>query len=84
MMADLPTSWSAQEVCEQWGLSRDHLNRLIADGKVGYFTAKRSRRFFAENIAQIRAAVEVVPKQDTDALSRIGVTRRGAARRRSA
>lgn len=83
-MADLAPSWSVAEVCEQWGLSAHHLNKLIADGKVGYYTAKRSRRFFAEHVAQIRAAVEVVPKQDTDALSRIGVTRRGAARRRSA
>lgn len=83
-MTELPQTWSAGEICEAFDLSPAALDRLISDGKVGYYIGKRAKRFLPENVAQIRAAVEIKPKQDVDDLSAIGVTRRGVARRRSA
>ena len=81
-MTDLPVTFSDREVCTALGISPEKLDALIRDGKVGYFIAKRRKRFFPENVAQIRAAIEVVPQSDTDALTRIGVTSRSVARRR--
>lgn len=76
MSTPLPPSWSLPEVCEQWNLSPAAIEKLIRDGKVGYFTAKRQKRFFVENIAQIRSAVEVTPKVADDVFARIGASKR--------
>lgn len=82
-MTELPDTYSAAEVCTAFGLTTEALNKLIADGKVGYYIGRRQKRFFPEHIAQLRAAVEIAPKAQDDVLSRIGVTQR-AIKRRSA
>jgi hypothetical protein len=82
-MTELPDTYSAAEVCESFGLTAEALNKLIADGKVGYYIGRRQKRFFPEHIAQLRAAVEIAPKVQDDVLTRIGVTRRSVKRRAS-
>lgn len=82
-MTDLPQTYSADEVCDAFALTRDALDKLIRDGKVGYYVGKRAKRFLPEHIQQLRAAIEVKPQPEVDALSLIGVTRRGVSRRRA-
>lgn len=77
----LPQTYSEQDVYDAFGLSPAALDRLVKDGRVGFYTAKRKRRFLPEHISQIVAAIEVKPRP-VDTLSRIGVTARGVARRR--
>lgn len=79
----LPQTYSEQDVQEAFGLSPAALDKLVRDGKVGYYIAKRKRRFLPEHVAQIVEAVEVKPAPP-DTLARIGVTGRAARRRRSA
>lgn len=82
-MTDLPASWSKAEVAAAWRISPKAIDRLVKDGKVGYYRAGRSRRFYTEHVAQIRAALEVEAKP-ADAGELIGLTRLSAARRRLA
>ncbi len=81
----IPQSWSRAEVCKALAISPEEIKRLIAAGKVGYYRAGRQKRFFAEHIGQIRAALEVKPVTDIDPdiYARIGVTRQAARRRRN-
>lgn len=81
----IPQTWSIDEVSKALGITRDQINALIRDGKVGYYLGKkRSRRFFVDHIAQIRAALEVPASftPQADVFSRIGVTRQSASRQR--
>lgn len=78
----LPQTFSEQDVIDAFGLSPAALDRLVREGRVGYYTAKRKRRFLPEHIAQIVAAIEVKPAPVDDVFSRIGVTGRSATRRR--
>lgn len=76
----LPQTYSEQDVCAAFDLSPAVLDRLVKDGRVGFYTAKRKRRFLPEHISQIVAAIEVKPRP-ADTLSRIGVTPRARHRR---
>ena len=79
----LPESWSIEDITKAWDITRDQINALIRDGKVGYYLGKnRQRRFFADHLAQIRAGLEVQPRVNTDVFSRIGVNPATAARLR--
>lgn len=78
----LPQTYSEQDVYDAFNLSPAALDRLIKDGRVGYYLAKRRRRFLPEHVAQIISAIEIKPAPATDSLTRIGVTSRAAARRR--
>lgn len=82
-MTGLPQTFSETEVLDAFGISPEALDKLVKSGRVGYYIAKRQRRYLPEHIAQIVAAVEVKPSEMDNALARIGVTGR-AARRRSA
>jgi excisionase family DNA binding protein len=79
----IPPSWSKAQVCEAWKVSPKAIDRLIKEGKVGYYRAGRSRRFYAEHIGQIRAALAVEP-QPADPRELAGLTARSSARRRTA
>lgn len=57
----LPPSWSKAEIAKAWGISPRAIDRLIADGTVGYYRAGRTKRFFSEHVAQIRDALEHKP-----------------------
>jgi len=83
MTAGLPPSWSKQEIARAWGISPKEIDRLVRDGKVGYYKAGRSRRFFAEHVGQIREALESRAQPQTPEVL-IGLSRQSAARRRSA
>lgn len=77
----LPQTFSEQDVIDAFGLSPAALDKLIRDGRVGYYVAKRRRRFLPEHVAQIVAAIEVKPDAVDNTLTRIGVTSRAARRR---
>jgi hypothetical protein len=79
----LPPSWSKAEVCEAWQISPKAVDRLIKEGKVGWYRAGRSRRFYIEHVEQIRSALEVIP-QPAEPRELAGLTARSAARRRIA
>lgn len=81
-MSELPTSWSKTEVCQGFHLSPRAVDRLIREGKVGYYLAGQSKRFLAEHVAQIVAALEVQPKPAAEPAVNIGLSRQSAARRR--
>lgn len=80
--AELPPSWSKAEIARAWGISPKAIDRLVKDGKVGFYKAGRQRRFFTEHVQEIRAALEVQPQPVPGLIA--GVTGRSAARRRSA
>lgn len=83
MTAELPSSWSKSEICSGLKLSPRAIDRLIRDGKVSYYLAGRSKRFLAEHVAQIVAALEVKPEPKPLELSaQLGLSRQSAARRR--
>lgn len=85
MTAPIEQSLSEAEVCVAMGVSRRQIAALIRDGRIGYSRGQRNtRRFFAEHVAQIRAALEVKPAaQVTDLTTIPGTTARGASRRRA-
>ena len=80
-MTGLPKSWSKAEIADEWKISPKEIDRLVKAGRVGFYRAGRQRRFFAEHVGQIRAALEVVPKPVGDIA---GLSARSAARRRIA
>ena len=80
--AELPPSWSKAEIARAWQISPREIDRLVRDGKVGYYKAGRQRRFYAEHVQQIREALEVTPTPHVALIA--GTTGRSAARRRSA
>lgn len=75
---DIPPSWSREEIARAWGISPKEINRLVRAGKVGYYRAGRSRRFFAEHLEQIRTALEVTASPPIQ-VGIIGVSPRSAA-----
>jgi len=79
-MTGIPPSWSKAEISEAWAISPKAIDRLVKDGKVGYYRAGRSRRFYAEHLEQIRAALVVDPKP-ADPRALAGLTQRSARRR---
>lgn len=79
--ARLPDSWSREEIARAWHISPRVIDRLVREGEIGYYRAGRSRRFFAEHVAQIRSAIEVTPDAPDDDVP--GLSRRSAAIRRS-
>lgn len=79
-MTDLPPSWSKAEIARAWAISPKEIDRLIKDGKVGFYKAGRQRRFFAEHVQQIREALEIQPKPADAPL--LGLTKRSAAAHR--
>ena len=84
-MDELPRTWSKQEVLDAFKISSDTLDKLCRDRKVGHYKAGRERRFFAENISQIRETLEVKPAVPyTDNLTRLGVSEASARRRATA
>ena len=78
----LPPSWSKAEVCDAWQISPKAVDRLIKEGKVGWYRAGRSRRFYTEHVEQIRTALEVQP-QPAEPRELAGLTARSSARRRT-
>lgn len=76
----LPQSWSKQEICDAFAISPKEIDRLVKSGKVGYYRAGRSRRFFAEHVDQIREALTQKPTPPQPVLH--GLTPGSAARRR--
>jgi hypothetical protein len=82
-MTDIPPSWSREEIARAWGISPKEIDRLVRAGKVGYYKAGRSRRFFAEHLTQIREALEHTATPPP-ATGLIGLSAKSAARRRSA
>lgn len=86
MTDTLPQTWSKAEVCSAYGISVDTLDRLIRAGRVGYILGKkRSRRFLAVNLGQIREALEVKATHlASDDRLLIGMTSAAARRRRRA
>lgn len=81
-MNGLPKSWSKAEIADEWKISPKEIDRLVKAGKVGFYRAGRQRRFFAEHVSQIRAALEVVPQPTAAHIP--GLSARSAARRRIA
>lgn len=80
-MTGLPQSWSKDEVCDAYRISPREIDRLIKAGKLGYYQAGRSRRFFAEHLDQLSAALNRSPQTQAPV---VGITARSAARRRLA
>lgn len=83
MTDTLPPSWSKAEIARAWSISPKAIDRLVKDGKVGFYQAGRQRRFFVEHVQQIREALETRPAP-ADSGSLLGLTGRSAARRRTA
>lgn len=83
MTTGLPQTYSETDVLDAFGLSPEALDKLVKAGRVGYYIAKRQRRYLPEHVAQIVAAIEVKPAEMDNALMRIGVTGRAARRRAS-
>ena len=81
-MTTIPPSWSREEISRAWGISPKEIDRLVRAGKVGYYKAGRSRRFFAEHVQQIRDALE--SKATPPPTGLVGLSAKSAARRRSA
>lgn len=76
-----PQFWTKAEVLAIYDISLDRLDELMQKGKVGYFKAKRQRKFTAEHLQQLEAALTVKPHVATpDDLTRIGVSPASAAR----
>ena len=66
MPGGLQRSWSREEVEQAFGISKGQINKLIKSGVVGYILGKnRKRRFMAEHIGQIRAAITGGPRRTT-------------------
>jgi len=86
MTLAIEQSITEDEFCRALGISRRQVSDLIRAGLLGYSKGQRNtRRFFAEHVAQARAALAVQPKKlaATTDLSIPGTTMRGASRRRA-
>jgi len=83
MTEPLPQSWSRAEICEAFQISPKQIDRLIAAGTIGYYRAGRSKRFLAEHVAQLRAAIEVQPREKRQLQGFPGQSAASIARRRS-
>ena len=82
-MTAVPPSWSREEISRAWNISPREIDRLVRAGKVGYYKAGRSRRFFAEHVQQIRDALEHKPTPPAPT-GLVGLSAKSAARRRTA
>lgn len=84
-IAELPSSWSREEVAAGLHISPRAIDRLVREGKASFYLAGRSKRFLAEHVAQIVAALEVKPAAPAPAaMANLGLSPQSAARRRRA